>query len=518
MARHEYPPLSPILHGLVKRAPSGIGAQSIADMLGWNYPTMMSELSGQPGHKLGVDKLLPIMDVTDGDAPMHFLARERAGAALERAQQGVRLVRRQKPHGCVLGSGQAECAAAFDRKRIGDAQASHLYNMVDGPAQEPERVTQALVAKRLRQPLLGVDQDLRRDSHDGQGVQPCLEVELVAVALGACGFAFGVRPGVVGDTGRAHGVGGGGGGFLAGGCPLHHRGRGRGRVFAGRDLLEQLTAHLVGVGRPDAVGVAADRVPAELAAGVAVAHLIGTIGYFPGHPFGRFAVIYAGILCFDVLSARHGQEVPHGGDIGNDVSNLLAEKAKGAAACDRNPLNSFGGQCRIRTYGLWLRRLAASSSSRYCCILYRRVRVSDSEPAASQITTIPTLVLAGSLASVRAAFVTWNAYGAAPAVLAAGYRAGHIGHLTQRPAPLARPLPPSDSEAALRRSSPPHLSLSKPTSDVLAASRTSRVLPELRKSSRALGAGGRGNLRKKSGGKTERWAPRGAEIRREARS
>jgi len=79
MVRHSYPPLSPILHHLVMRAPSGIGAQTIADMLGWRYATMMSELSGQPGHKCGVEKLLPIMDVTASDAPMHFLARELGG-------------------------------------------------------------------------------------------------------------------------------------------------------------------------------------------------------------------------------------------------------------------------------------------------------------------------------------------------------------------------------------------------------------------------------------------------------
>lgn len=83
MARHEYPPLTPILHKLVIRAPSGIGAMTIADMLGWKYPTMMSELSGQPGHKCGVDKLLPIMDVADSDAPMHFLARERGGVFIK---------------------------------------------------------------------------------------------------------------------------------------------------------------------------------------------------------------------------------------------------------------------------------------------------------------------------------------------------------------------------------------------------------------------------------------------------
>ncbi|WP_027185626.1 phage regulatory CII family protein [Desulfovibrio inopinatus] len=79
MTRYVYPSLSPILHHLVMRAPSGIGAQRIASMMGWKYATMMSELSGQPGHKCGVERLLPIMDVTDSDEPLHFLAHERGG-------------------------------------------------------------------------------------------------------------------------------------------------------------------------------------------------------------------------------------------------------------------------------------------------------------------------------------------------------------------------------------------------------------------------------------------------------
>ncbi len=83
MARHDYPPLSPILHQLVLRAPSRIGAQTIARMLGWKYATMMSELSGQPGHKCGVDRLLPVMDVTDSDEPLHFLAQERGGVFIK---------------------------------------------------------------------------------------------------------------------------------------------------------------------------------------------------------------------------------------------------------------------------------------------------------------------------------------------------------------------------------------------------------------------------------------------------
>lgn len=81
-----YPPLSPILHRLAVRAPSGISAQSIADLLDWKYATMMSELSGQPGHKLGADRILPLMDVTGSDAPMHFLARERGGVFIKLPQ------------------------------------------------------------------------------------------------------------------------------------------------------------------------------------------------------------------------------------------------------------------------------------------------------------------------------------------------------------------------------------------------------------------------------------------------
>lgn len=83
MARHKYPDLTPMLHKLVLRAPSGIGSQSIADMLGWKYATMMSELSGQPGHKCGVDRLLPLIDVTGSDVPMHFLARELGGVYIQ---------------------------------------------------------------------------------------------------------------------------------------------------------------------------------------------------------------------------------------------------------------------------------------------------------------------------------------------------------------------------------------------------------------------------------------------------
>lgn len=79
-----YPFLSAVCHQLVVRAPSGLTAQTIADLIyKGKYATMMSELSGQPGHKLGADKLLPLMDVTGSDLPVTFLARERGGVFIK---------------------------------------------------------------------------------------------------------------------------------------------------------------------------------------------------------------------------------------------------------------------------------------------------------------------------------------------------------------------------------------------------------------------------------------------------
>ena len=39
----------------------------------------MSELSGQPRHKMGADLLLPLMQPAESAAPMHYLARELSG-------------------------------------------------------------------------------------------------------------------------------------------------------------------------------------------------------------------------------------------------------------------------------------------------------------------------------------------------------------------------------------------------------------------------------------------------------
>ena len=67
----------------VKYAPNGISAEAVAYKLGLRYATLMSQLSAQPGHKLGAEIVLPIMQVTGSAAPMHHLARQLGGVYVE---------------------------------------------------------------------------------------------------------------------------------------------------------------------------------------------------------------------------------------------------------------------------------------------------------------------------------------------------------------------------------------------------------------------------------------------------
>jgi len=82
-----HPSLSAVLHAVVKKAPSGLTAETLCNLLGYKkYNTMMSELSDQPGHKLGANMVLPIMDLANSDEPVHFLARQRGGVFVKLPQ------------------------------------------------------------------------------------------------------------------------------------------------------------------------------------------------------------------------------------------------------------------------------------------------------------------------------------------------------------------------------------------------------------------------------------------------
>lgn len=75
--------LTALCQAMVKTAPNGLSAEQIAAVIGCPYPTMMSELSRQPGHKLGAERMLALMKATDCRAPMHHMARELGGVFVE---------------------------------------------------------------------------------------------------------------------------------------------------------------------------------------------------------------------------------------------------------------------------------------------------------------------------------------------------------------------------------------------------------------------------------------------------
>lgn len=122
-----YPSLVAVVHQMVKTAPSGLTPCSIAEFAGYTkYNTFMSEVSRQPGHKLGADMLLPLMDVCECDAPVDFLARERGGIFLrlqQPASSGGELV---ESLACTVKNFGEYVAAAAERISDGDVDPEEM--------------------------------------------------------------------------------------------------------------------------------------------------------------------------------------------------------------------------------------------------------------------------------------------------------------------------------------------------------------------------------------------------------
>ena len=124
----EFPSLTAVLHELVKHAPSELTARTIAELAGKDYNTLMSELSRQPGHKLGADLLLPLMELTGSDAPLNFLARERGGVFVP-----------MRPDATAADLGPAILNSV---KEFGDYAAEAARDIADGeiPADQLQRI------------------------------------------------------------------------------------------------------------------------------------------------------------------------------------------------------------------------------------------------------------------------------------------------------------------------------------------------------------------------------------------
>lgn len=75
--------LTAICQAMAKNAPNGLSAEQLADLVGCSYATLMSELSCQPGHKLGAERMLALMKSAGSVAPLQFMARELGGVFVE---------------------------------------------------------------------------------------------------------------------------------------------------------------------------------------------------------------------------------------------------------------------------------------------------------------------------------------------------------------------------------------------------------------------------------------------------
>lgn len=150
-----YPSLTAVAHRMVLRAPSGLDAKTVAEVTGYaKYSTMMSELSRQPGHKLGADMLLPLMDAADSNAPVTFLARERGGIFLllpEPAQGGSDLVQ-----------GLADAIKTF-----GEYAASAAERIADGDIDPDEMVKIDRETSDVMEAVLSF-RKLARATHDAR--------------------------------------------------------------------------------------------------------------------------------------------------------------------------------------------------------------------------------------------------------------------------------------------------------------------------------------------------------------
>ena len=122
--------ISIICQAAVKNAPAGLSAEEIADLLGCAYSTLMSELSCQPGHKLGAWRMLEIMRISGSVAPMNFLARELGGVFV------------QLPHG-AMHNHEISCSLAESIRQFGEFAAQVARSLEDGTitAEELARIS-----------------------------------------------------------------------------------------------------------------------------------------------------------------------------------------------------------------------------------------------------------------------------------------------------------------------------------------------------------------------------------------
>ena len=125
----DFPSLTAVIHAAVKKAPSGLDAKTVADLVDRPYQTLMSELSRQEGHKLSADLVLPLYEATGARIIPCFLARQMGGAFIELPDPGA----------CEAGLTRGLVDSV---KEFGDFAAETAQNIADGdiPADQLSRI------------------------------------------------------------------------------------------------------------------------------------------------------------------------------------------------------------------------------------------------------------------------------------------------------------------------------------------------------------------------------------------
>lgn len=138
----KHPSLVAVIHQCVLHAPNGLGAHEVLTLMGYDsYGTGMAELT-QEGRKFDADRVLPAMDATDSDAPLHFLARQRNGVFLhlpEPAQGGGALAE-------ALAASAKEYAEFMQETAVSISDGRIPRDQLDRITKEGQEAVEAILA------------------------------------------------------------------------------------------------------------------------------------------------------------------------------------------------------------------------------------------------------------------------------------------------------------------------------------------------------------------------------------
>jgi len=115
-----------LLHHLAHKAPSGKSFTQISELMNKSYSGLSSELNtGLETHKFGAGDLLLLMELTDSDVPIHFLAARRNGVFIKLPS--------------ISAKGPVDQASIKVIKEFGELMATYAEALEDGSIDKQDR-------------------------------------------------------------------------------------------------------------------------------------------------------------------------------------------------------------------------------------------------------------------------------------------------------------------------------------------------------------------------------------------